>query len=914
MEQPREKRRRMKYLEPGEVFSVPRSTVRARLQRNVDNVGNVSGSQSQLSHTSYPSTSNPSPFAQHSQSFEGIRSELGAESDAHSSENADMCAEDPNRQHTSERVLSEGDYEGAYAEGHSHSAIPRYDEDPLTDASEEIIGGFLGDIAERLGESSGDELLQSLSEGFTSPHGVVDVGSVASSLVSEFEGATLPNGTVTKAAALALIMSFITSHGLTWDALDNLLRIINVLFGSDVLPRTKHLMRKLWACKLENAHHYYYCDLCECLLDMQRGHDTLTCGTCHTSFTVSELKANGHFFIILDLPSQVRHVITKSSDKLFANLERLNQESSSDMSDISDITNGSIYKTLKRNGSLKWGDLTMTFNTDGSPVFKSSKSSVWPLQFVINEVPTSERFSNTCLAGLWFGKKHPNMALFLGKFVDHLERMPPLLWSHNNSTVSSNVYAICCCVDAPARAAVQNQVLFSGFFSCPWCVVRGEYADGAVRFPSSEPGEERVPERVIRDMELAVECATQINGFKGPSPLINLRNYDIVWGQATEYMHSVLLGVARQLTEYILDSSNSTERFYIGSPSSTQILNKRLKVIKPPHCITRLPRSLSERCHWKANEWRNWLLYYSAPCLDGVLPQRNWSHWCLLVRAIWMLNTTVVPQQAITNSESLLKKFVDQAQRLYGSRMMTFNMHQLLHLPRSVSKLGPLWAHSAFVFESGNGRVVSCINAAKGAPHQVLERVAVMQEVELLCQILPLPQEAEALCQRMLGYPRTQAATRTQGASLLGRGRRVHSLSAEETRALERVGCCVPVHATEYLRLIYSHTVYTSEQYRRAKRSNSTAILTRNSDFYIISRILEVTSEGLKTCILLCKRLIPTEDDVRYPSHIVQCFVSSSGALVALPVTDLSAVCMLLDFRHDDRMYVCTLANDIERD
>jgi hypothetical protein len=31
------------------------------------------------------------------------------------------------------------------------------------------------------------------------------------------------------------------------------------------------------------------------------------------------------------------------------------------------------------------------------------------------------------------------------------------------------------------------------------------------------------------------------------------------------------------------------------------------------------------------------------------------------------------------------------------------NVHGLLHLPESVSDIGPLWAHSCFPFESGNG-------------------------------------------------------------------------------------------------------------------------------------------------------------------------------------------------------------------
>lgn len=55
--------------------------------------------------------------------------------------------------------------------------------------------------------------------------------------------------------------------------------------------------------------------------------------------------------------------------------------------------------------------------------------------------------------------------------------------------------------------------------------------------------------------------------------------------------------------------------------------------IKPPHSFTRLPRSLKDRAHWKASEWRHWLLFYSLPCMAKVLPHSFWNHWKLLVEA-----------------------------------------------------------------------------------------------------------------------------------------------------------------------------------------------------------------------------------------------------------------------------------------
>lgn len=65
-------------------------------------------------------------------------------------------------------------------------------------------------------------------------------------------------------------------------------------------------------------------------------------------------------------------------------------------------------------------------------------------------------------------------------------------------------------------------------------------------------------------MKVALESSLVINGYKGPSPAVSLPDFDLVWGFTVEYMHAVLLGVIRQITEMLLSSVNSNERFYIG--------------------------------------------------------------------------------------------------------------------------------------------------------------------------------------------------------------------------------------------------------------------------------------------------------------------------------------------------------------
>lgn len=59
--------------------------------------------------------------------------------------------------------------------------------------------------------------------------------------------------------------------------------------------------------------------------------------------------------------------------------------------------------------------------------------------------------------------------------------------------------------------------------------------------------------------------------------------------------------------------------------------------------------------------------------------------------------------------------------RLYGAPAMTFSLHQLLHLAEAVQQLGPLWGHSAFEFESGNGQLVKLVKGSNALPERVVK-------------------------------------------------------------------------------------------------------------------------------------------------------------------------------------------------
>lgn len=194
----------------------------------------------------------------------------------------------------------------------------------------------------------------------------------------------------------------------------------------------------------------------------------------------------------------------------------------------------------------------------------------------------------------------------------------------NETSVKSKIVGLCC-VDSRARPAMQNTTQFNGYFGCGFCLHPGTLVNKQVKYTvTATEYPEREAKEMLADMEQAVALKRNVSGVKGPSPLINMPCFDIVWGFVPDYMHAVLLGVIRQLTELLL--SNSDQQYYTGSPSTIRVMENRIKDIKPPHLITRLHRPLADLKYWKVSEWRAWLLFYCLPVLGGVLQPRHLKH------------------------------------------------------------------------------------------------------------------------------------------------------------------------------------------------------------------------------------------------------------------------------------------------
>lgn len=294
----------------------------------------------------------------------------------------------------------------------------------------------------------------------------------------------------------------------------------------------------------------------------------------------------------------------------------------------------------------------------------------------------------------------------------------------------------------------------------------------------------------------------------------------MIRGVGIDYMHGALLGVVKLLLSLWLNKA------YHKDPWS---LSKQLKEIdarylhmKPPSCITRLPRSIVANFgHLKASELRTFLLFYSIPCLYGILPEDYLQHFILLVESIYLLLKDSISLSDLNKATQMLKHFCLKMKELYGARYETYNVHCLLHLAERVCDLGPLWSHSCFCFEDFNGELRKLFCGTQGVVGQIVLAVSIQQKIPELLPILADYPSAKELYLKL----NSQAISYNKKVKLF---EDVYVLGTSKTMTLEGAEQAIvesligPVkHALKFYRLLLRREVIYSRKYSRVTKRNS---------------------------------------------------------------------------------------------
>ena len=758
-----------------------------------------------------------------------------------------------------------------------------------------------------------------------------------------YKGAMLTLG-----ISFLLLAAFTMRHKLSSEALGDFIVLLNFLLPSDSkFPKSLYLFKKFFHDWKASIVFHHYCSYCLVYLDEDHG----KCPNlfCNKDLTIDGAKA---FFIEVPIPDQLKTLLARPG--FYGHLShRFKREKAPGA--INDVYDGVLYK---RNYNIlsNQDNISLTMNTDGVPVFKSSKVSIWPLYFIINELPYKERIKrkNMLLAGLWFGPTKGSMATFLQPFHKSLVDLGQKgckVYSPERGEFICKVLLLACTCDLPAKCTVMNTTQFNGYYGCPSCLQPGLTVKTGMRgsvhafeFQRADPkGPCRTATETLEQAKKALDEGQAEKGVKGPSWLMGIPSFDFIRGMAIDYMHGACLGVMKMLMKLWFQNDHARNAYSIAD--RTTEVNDRLSSFKPPFELSRLSKSLDHFTQWKASEYRSFLLFYGLPLLYGILPAAYFIHFAAFSEAIFLLSKEQITEADVQQADRLLQYFCFMFDQLYELRYMTINVHQLLHMTQCVRDLGPLWVYSCFHFEDKNGFLLKLFHGTQSFQFQVVYATSVMRHLFNSEHLLAAYSngKVELLFKKLIGKTPLTMHKISNSSYLVG-SVEFKELSTSQHKALcDYLGYFIAKGSQmkSFARLFRNHELIHSQSYTKVVSRNSYTISYQTGDTVSYGQVIFYfefirNCNGTGACLFNCQceatymafitPLDLCEWSGPYPvtdwTSGVTCrnFVPvkrDECTVLVIPLENIITKCVFIEYKDQENnslSFCCSFPNRLERD
>lgn len=196
--------------------------------------------------------------------------------------------------------------------------------------------------------------------------------------------------------------------------------------------------------------------------------------------------------------------------------------------------------------------------------------------------------------------------------------------------------------------------------------------------------------------------------------------------------------------------------------------------------------------------------------------ERYIEHWAIFVEGFYIILQESISTEQLLKANTLFVKFVSQTQQLYGEDAMTYNLHQLLHIPESIINWGPAWSHFGYPFETGNGKLLNTIQAAKGMIHQIVRAINTKECIQILRDNLRTPEDSRMLefCDS-LGSRRVLQAEKISQVNYFGKGFCTDEDIIEQEELSEQ--------ARSYYKIVKNRCIFKSFKKKNPRSDNSFA-------------------------------------------------------------------------------------------
>ena len=336
-----------------------------------------------------------------------------------------------------------------------------------------------------------------------------------------------------------LLALFTIKYNLPAEARGNLLSLISLALPAEhCLPKTLNRFKRYFRNLCNPLILHYYCSFC--LTHIENKETTV----CPNTGCLKDLTNKGTLSYHIEIPivQQLQNFFRRA--KFYDDIQYRLRRQKAAIDNIEDIYDGRVYKELCANGKgiLSCRDnISFLMNTDGVPIFKSSKVSIWPLYLAINELPYSKRMAreNMLFVCLWFGERKPAMWSFLKPHVQALQKLEEggEFDSPERGTFFCKAILLACTCDLPARCLVCNGMQYNSENGCWKCLQAGKTVQ------AGNPGGH------------ARAFPYEADDPKGP-----LRNKENIYQHAREAMQKQLAGKSRQVSSDLFSCTTVFQR------------------------------------------------------------------------------------------------------------------------------------------------------------------------------------------------------------------------------------------------------------------------------------------------------------------------------------------------------------------
>ncbi|KAF7994268.1 hypothetical protein HCN44_003358 [Aphidius gifuensis] len=403
------------------------------------------------------------------------------------------------------------------------------------------------------------------------------------------------------------------------------------------------------------------------------------------------------------------------------------------------------------------------------------------------------------------------------------------LQNENDNCIELKGFLLIGTCDIPAKVHFWNLVSYNGLYGCPTYIWPGETYNLTPTshthvYPYIKSPKLRTKKNTIKYAQRALPNLPH-KGVKGHCILASIM-YDHIKGMASDRMHAVDAGTVKKLVTLWFDNKYQNEPYSLVYAKN--LVDERLKKIKPPHFVHRMPSTIDELLHWKTSQFKMWFYYYALTLLKGIMREEYFQHFILLVAGITILDSDIMTHADINMAENYLHKFVNEFELKYGLRYCSVNIHVLLHLSHCVRLIGPLWAYSCYNYEDLNGQFLRLVHGTRHIESQIANAHYRILRVQRFFNNLPE------------GPVRDYCFSRRHGVKLnekiFDNTYSVGTYSSYTNRDpvpayIQCINHLQPIQKLErYFRLLKKDKLYISELYKRnTKTSSSCAMFKKNA-------------------------------------------------------------------------------------